>query len=83
MKKIKLPFKKEDANKPHKCPVCGVTEFPYHGSDEKCDTCGWWDDIVQEVYPDSSAGENICCLNDARENYKKYGTARKPKGENK
>lgn len=45
-------IKREDYFKPHKCPVCGKYEFPYHGSDEFCEVCGWQDDAVQEKDPE-------------------------------
>ena len=29
--------------KPHKCPICGKTEFSMKDSGERCKVCGWFD----------------------------------------
>ena len=36
----------------HMCPVCGKYEFPFAGSDDTCDVCGWVDDPIQLENPD-------------------------------
>lgn len=59
----------------HKCPVCGEYEFLEDNSLDICRVCGWQDDGVQEDDPDYDGGANHVSLNQAKENYKKYGVA--------
>ena len=54
---------------PHKCPVCGKSEFPYRGSFDICEECGWEDDPIQSDEPDFWGGANELCLNDYRAKY--------------
>ena len=60
---------------PHKCPVCGKHVFrdpdPYEG----CPVCDWIDNLYQRQYPDEGGLENRLSLNEAKEQYEKYGTA--------
>ena len=60
---------KKDRMTPHKCPVCGKTEFPYVGSFEVCDECGWEDDPIQEEFPDEDGGANEMSLNEFKAKY--------------
>ena len=54
---------------PHKCPVCGTSEFPFWGSYDVCETCGWEDDPVQENNPDMDFGANMYSLNEYKKKY--------------
>ena len=44
---------------------------------EICPVCNWEDDDVQFNNPDFRGGANKESLNEARENYKKFGAASK------
>ena len=55
--------------KPHLCPVCKKYEFPYRGSYDICDVCGWIDESYQEDNPDEDCLANIMSLNEARKAY--------------
>ena len=56
------------------CPCCG---YYTHDEDfylfEFCDVCKWQYDEVVHKDPDLKGGANKISLNEARENYKKYG----------
>lgn len=54
---------------PHKCPICGKTEFPERGSFDICSECGWEDDLIQTDDPDEEAGANIMSLNEYKTAY--------------
>ena len=57
------------------CPCCGcltLGEEP-SGTFEICDVCGWEDDNVQFENPSFEGGANDVSLNQAKENYKKFG----------
>jgi len=58
----------------YKCPCCEnytlSNEPP--GTFEICPVCSWEDDNVQFDDPNYEGGANHICLNDARENYKKW-----------
>lgn len=56
--------KRKTKKTPHKCPVCGKTEFPERGSFDICTECGWEDDMIQTDYPDEEAGANMMSLNE-------------------
>lgn len=56
--------------KPHKCPICGRTEFPDEASYDICGYCGWEDDGVQTDDPNYAGGANDLCLNDYKKKYK-------------
>lgn len=61
-----------------KCPCCG-----YYTLDERlylfeiCDVCFWQFDGTAHDSPDKTGGANSISLNEARENYKKYGVCKK------
>jgi len=66
-------------NKCYPCPCCGyltVSENT-HGTFEICPVCNWEDDNVQFDHPDYQGGANEESLNEARQNYKKFGAALK------
>ena len=52
------------------CPVCGEFEFPYEGSFETCEVCGWTDDPVQLRNPDEDGCANRESLNEYRTKWK-------------
>ena len=61
-------------NKKYRCPCCGyftLDDGPGHF--EICPVCFWEDDGLQSDKPDYWGGANEMCLNEARENYKKFG----------
>ncbi len=63
-----------NATKKYKCPCCGCyTMDSPNGSYEICEVCFWEDDKVQNNAPDLAGGANAVSLNEARENYRKYG----------
>lgn len=57
------------------CPCCGyftLTEPPI-GSYEICPVCFWEDDPVQNADPEFSGGANNPSLNEARQNFARFG----------
>jgi len=58
------------ANSEHMCPVCGKYEFPYDGSFDTCEVCGWVDDPIQLENPDEDKCANRESLNEYREKWK-------------
>jgi hypothetical protein len=62
------------------CPCCGhptLDEEP-PGTFDICKECGWEDDNVQFHNPDLRGGANAESLNEARDNYAKYGSHAAP-----
>lgn len=57
----------------YKCPCCGFYTLPSRGDYEICPVCFWEDDGLQSEEPDCTAGPNGYTLNEAKENFKKYG----------
>lgn len=58
-----------------KCPCCGY--YTHYAKDylylfQFCDVCFWQFDVTHDE-PDRVIGANKISLNEARENYKKYG----------
>ena len=47
------------------------------GTFEICPVCFWEDDSLQYLNPDESYGPNGVSLNNAKENFKKYGAIRR------
>ena len=63
--------------KRYPCACCGYltrSELNY-GTFEICPICNWEDDDVQFNNPDFRGGANQESLNEARENYKKFGAS--------
>lgn len=60
------------------CPCCGY--FTVESEDEVivdiCDVCFWQYDLVAHNYPDKNIGANHISLNQAIENYKKFGVCK-------
>ncbi|WP_274655617.1 CPCC family cysteine-rich protein [Paenibacillus humicola] len=60
------------------CPCCGY--FTIESEDEViveiCEVCFWQYDAVAHDTPDISKGANYISLNQARENYKKFGVCK-------
>lgn len=53
------------------CYCCGEYTILKETEYETCPICGWIDDEFQNTHPDSLAGRNPVCLNDARDAYRK------------
>lgn len=61
-------------SKKYRCPCCGyytLEDDPGHF--DICPVCFWEDDGIQSDNPDYGGGANVISLNQARENYKKFG----------
>ena len=73
-------MQKENKYGKYQCPCCGyytLTE-EYLGCEhrfETCDVCYWEDDGLQFDDPSYSGGANYPSLNEARENFKKFGAS--------
>lgn len=61
------------------CPCCGylTKDEEMIGTYEICPVCFWQDDDIQFREPDYAGGANIGSLNEARQNYRKYGATEK------
>lgn len=67
--------------KKYKCKCCGyytLEDKPVDpdfspGTFEICPVCGWEDDSLQYLNPNLSGGANTVSLNQAKENFKRYG----------
>lgn len=59
------------------CPCCGfkTLEEEPRGTYAICPVCFWEDDLVQFDDPDYEGGANTVSLNQAKENFKKYGVS--------
>lgn len=57
------------------CSCCGylTMPFPPGSSVDICDVCLWQDNGVGLADPDRARGPNRVSLNQARENYRRYG----------
>lgn len=63
----------------HACPCCGyftLDEAP-SGTFAVCPVCYWEDDNVQADDPTYDGGANGMSLNQARQNFSKYGAIKK------
>jgi hypothetical protein len=58
-----------------KCSCCGYKTIDKEGLYEICEVCYWEDDPIQKDKPDSDNGANSVSLNQAKENFKKYGAS--------
>lgn len=69
--------KMSNKNKNHVCPCCGFLTLsePPPGTFEICPVCYWEDDDVQFNDPNYTGGANQDSLNQARQNFKKFGTS--------
>lgn len=65
-------------NKRIKCPCCGY--YTIDSEDEIivdiCEVCLWQYDEVAHNNPEKSVGANKISLNEAKNNYKKYGVSK-------
>ena len=61
----------------YRCSCCGFFTLPdpSPGSLEICEVCYWQDDMVGSSEPTKSVGPNAVSLNEARENFVKYGAS--------
>lgn len=59
----------------YKCPCCEYYTFDEQasGTFQICSVCYWEDDGVQLNDPTYRGGANVVSLNEARENFKKFG----------
>lgn len=57
------------------CPCCGFKTLhePPPGTFEICPVCFWEDDFAQYENPDMRGGANRESLNEARQNFKRFG----------
>lgn len=71
---IKRKTEKSKALK-YSCPCCGYYTFTKKsvGNYDICPVCYWEDDPFQTENPDLEGMANGISLNQARENYKKFG----------
>ena len=77
-KKVEIETRNKKMTKDEKgypCPCCGFLTLSEgtHETFEICPVCNWEDDYVQYKDPDFKGGANKESLNEARENYKKFG----------
>lgn len=59
------------------CCFCYTLSEPPPGTFEICEVCYWEDDDIQYNDPNCSFGANQESLNQARENYRKFGASSK------
>jgi hypothetical protein len=61
----------------HACPCCGYLTLPEPppGTYAICPVCFWEDDGVQFDDPTYTGGANRVSLEEARENYRRFGAA--------
>lgn len=57
----------------YKCSCCGCYALAEDEEFEICPVCFWERDHVQESQPDYAGGANKMSLNEAQENYARYG----------
>ena len=60
------------------CPCCGYLTLDARdppGTYDICKVCFWEDDPVQLRDPTYEGGANVVSLNQARENYRRYGVS--------
>ena len=62
----------------YQCPCCGYLTFDDEpcGTFEICPVCYWEDDNVQNGDPSYEGGANGISLNEAKENFRKYGSVK-------
>jgi len=60
----------------YKCSCCGNYTLKDE-NDDICKVCYWQEDIVQKAEPDYIGGPNKISLNQARNNYSKFGVCDK------
>ena len=61
----------------YKCPCCGYKTLDEEppGTFDTCPVCFWEDDELQYDNPYYKGGANRVSLNEAKENFKKYGVS--------
>ncbi len=59
------------------CPCCGYLTFDQRtpGTDEICKVCYWQDDWVSFTRANIATGPNRVSLNEARENFARFGVS--------
>ena len=62
------------AKKEYPCPVCGKFEFNGPDTHDICPECDWENNSYQREYPEEGGLDNLLCLNNAREQYREFGT---------
>lgn len=67
----------QNNQKDYPCPCCGFLTLSEntHETYEICPVCSWEDDDVQFYNPDLRGGANSESLNEAKENYSKFGAS--------
>ena len=66
-------FKKKEKKLKYKCPCCGYYTLKELGVYVICPVCYWEEEPDQLEDPDLEEQANTVSLNQARENYKKFG----------
>lgn len=66
-------YKKKRKKLKYKCPCCGYYTLKELGVYDICPVCYWEDDPFQIEDPDLEEQANTVSLNQAKENYKKFG----------
>lgn len=64
----------------YRCPCCGYYTFyeKPEGTYSICEVCFWEDEGISDAYAMDVCGTNhVSCLNEARENFVKYGACEK------
>jgi len=59
--------------KKYQCPCCEY--YTIEKKHDICEVCSWQYDEVAHDKPDTMRGANSVTLNEARENYKKFGAS--------
>jgi hypothetical protein len=55
------------------CPVCRYKTFAELGTWQTCPVCGWNSDPMQEAMPSEPIGSNGISLDEARQNFARFG----------
>lgn len=69
----------EEYTMKYKCPCCGYLTFDEapNGTFDICPVCFWEDDLYQKNNPESTIGANKVSLQEAKNNFLKYGAMEK------
>jgi hypothetical protein len=62
-----------NSNNKTKCACCNFTTMNEKVISDICPVCFWQKDFYQEEHIDDSGGPNLVSLQEAKENFKKFG----------